>query len=163
VPPRIRRWLAPPRHLLLVLAAVPLASASSLSWVGWELLRQDQAVEAQREQERLEHQADLAVQSLERLLAATEERLADWVSRPSDAVPEPVHGGHIVTFTGTTIQSNRSSPLLFYPYLPNRANPPSQLFADGEKRSSSSAITTVPRSFSDDSRSHPTDRCKQLP
>jgi hypothetical protein len=42
-----------------------------------------QDVAAQREQERLDYQADLAVQSLERLHAATEVRLTDWASRPS--------------------------------------------------------------------------------
>lgn len=80
---RIRRWFATPRRLLLALAAVTVASSGSLSWLGLELLRQDADVAAQREQERLDHQADLAVQSLERLLAATEERLTDWASRLS--------------------------------------------------------------------------------
>ena len=66
---------------MLALAAVTLLSAGSLSWLGWQMLRQDADVEAQRQQERIDHQADLAVQSLERTLAATEERLADWVSQ----------------------------------------------------------------------------------
>jgi signal transduction histidine kinase len=96
------------------------------------MLRQDEDVEAQREQERLEHQADLAVQSLERLVAATEERLADWASRPAAPVPDPEHGGLIVAFTPTTIDPNHSSRLLFYPVLPHRPEPPAHLFAAGE-------------------------------
>lgn len=59
---------------MLALAVVTIASAGSLSWLGWEMLRQDEDVEAQREQERLEHQVDLAVQSLERLLTVGRRR-----------------------------------------------------------------------------------------
>jgi anti-sigma regulatory factor (Ser/Thr protein kinase) len=129
---RIRRWFGPPRRLLLALATVTVASAGSLSWVGWEMLRQDDAVQAQREQERLEHQADLAVQTLERLLAGTEERLADWAIRPSAPVPDPEHGGLIVTFTPTTVEPSPASRLLFYPSLPARPEPAAHLFAAGE-------------------------------
>ena len=117
---------------MLALAAVTVVSAGSLSWLGLELLRQDEDVAAQREQERLDYQADLAVQSLERLLAATEERLADWASRPSAPVPDPAHGGLIVTFTPTAIQPSPSSRLLFYPTLPSRPEPPADVFAEGE-------------------------------
>jgi len=117
---------------MLALAAVTLLSAGSLSWLGWQMLRQDADVEAQRQQERIDHQADLAVQSLERTLAATEERLADWVSRPGTPIPDPADGGLIVTFTPATVVSSPSSRLLFYPDVARQPEPPPQLFADGE-------------------------------
>jgi signal transduction histidine kinase len=129
---RFREWFGPSGRLMLALAAVTLVSAGSLSWLGWQMLRQDADVEAQREQERLEHQADLAVQSIERLLASTEERLADWVSRPSAPVPDPTDGGLVATFTPATVVPSASSRLLFYPELPRPPEPPPQLFADGE-------------------------------
>ena len=103
--------MGPSRRLLLALVIVTLASAGSLSWLGWEMLRQDADVEAQRAQERLDHRVDLAVQSIERLLAATEDRLADWVSRPSTPPPDPVNGGLVVTFTPTAIEPSPSSRL----------------------------------------------------
>jgi signal transduction histidine kinase len=117
---------------MLALAAVTLLSAGSLSWLGWQMLRQDADVEAQRQQERDDHQADLAVQSLERALATTEDRLADWVSRPDTPIPEPGDGGVIVTFTAATAVPSPSSHLLFFPDIPHQPEPPSQLFADGE-------------------------------
>jgi signal transduction histidine kinase len=117
---------------MLALAAITLLSAGSLSWLGWQMLRQDADVEAQRQQERIDHQADLAVQSLERVLAATEERLADWISRPGTPIPEPADGGLIVTFTPASVVTSRSARLLFYPDVAPQPEPPSQLFADGE-------------------------------
>jgi len=96
------------------------------------MLRQDDAVEAQREQERLEHQANLAVQTLERLVAGAEERLADWTAQPSAPVPDSEHGGLLVAFTPTTVEPSPSSRLLFYPSLPVRPEPPARLFAAGE-------------------------------
>lgn len=126
------RWFEPPRRLLLALGAVAVASGMALGWLGWELLRQDKVVEAQRQQERVEHQADRVVQSLERLLAVTEDRLADWVSRPLAPVPDPVHGGVVVVFTQTAVQPSASSRLLFYPSVHHRTEPPPDLFAEGE-------------------------------
>jgi two-component system phosphate regulon sensor histidine kinase PhoR len=128
----LRSWIEPPRHLLLPLAAVTVASAGAFGWLGWEMLRRDDAVEAQRAQERLEHQADLTVQAIERLLVATEEPLAAWVSRPSLPVPEAADGGLVVAFTPTGIQTGGSAPLLFHPYVPQPEEPPSTLFTEGE-------------------------------
>ncbi len=132
-PLRSRRWLGPSRRLLLALVIVTLASVGSLSWLGWEMLRQDADVEAQRAQERLDHRVDLAVQSLERLLAATEDRLADWVSRPSALPPDPANGGLVVAFGPTGVEPSPSSRLSFYPYLPRRPEPAADLFAEGER------------------------------
>ena len=96
-----------------------------------EMLRQDADVEAQRQQERLEHQADLAVQSLERLLAGTEERLADWVSRPQTQC----RIRWMAVWSSRSPQ--RASAQSFvaaavYPSLPRRREPLPQLFEEGE-------------------------------
>ena len=72
------------------------------------------------------------MQSLERTLAATEERLADWVSRPGTPIPEPADGGLVVTLTPATVVPSPSWRLLFYPDVARQPEPPSQLFADGE-------------------------------
>jgi hypothetical protein len=49
-------WLKPPRSLLLILFLVTLVSVSALAWFGWKVLYQEQVVESQRAQERLEQQ-----------------------------------------------------------------------------------------------------------
>jgi len=41
-----------------MLATVAVASAVTFGWAGWEMLRQESAVEEQRERERLENRAD---------------------------------------------------------------------------------------------------------
>jgi signal transduction histidine kinase len=129
-----RLWLGPSGRLLLALTAVTLASVGSLSWVGWEMLRQDADVEAQRAQERLDYRADLAVQSLERQLTAIEDRLAAWTATPSSGPPpDPTVGGLVAVFTPVTIEPSPSSRLLFYPNVPRRAEPPADLFVDGER------------------------------
>lgn len=127
----MRRWLQPPRHLLMVLGAITLASAGTLAVVAWELLERDADVESQRAHERLEHQADLAVQSLERTVADVEARLADWTARPSGSIPNPGIGRGIM-FSSQQIETAPGARLLFYPFLPGRAEPPAALFADAE-------------------------------
>ncbi|MEO8025625.1 MAG: hypothetical protein ABI823_04100 [Bryobacteraceae bacterium] len=54
----LRQWLRPPRTLLLALFVLALVSVSALGWFGWKLRTQEQLVEAQRSQERLEQAAD---------------------------------------------------------------------------------------------------------
>ena len=145
----LRRWIEPPRHLLLALAGVTLASAVAFGWLGWEMLRRDEAVEAQREQERLAYQADRTVQAIQLLLTGTEERLGNWLNRPPAPAPE-TNGGLVVTFasngavghlraTRFGAQGDRALPstggasrLLFHPYIPQSPEPPSSLFTDGE-------------------------------
>jgi len=41
----LREWFRPPRHLLLVLLLLTVASVSALLWSGWKLTEQESAVE----------------------------------------------------------------------------------------------------------------------
>jgi integrase len=41
-------WLRPPRRLLVLFLAVTLAPAAGIIWLGWRLLEQERALEAQR-------------------------------------------------------------------------------------------------------------------
>ena len=65
---RLREWLRPPRHLLVVFLAVALVSSAALGWLGWQLLKQDASLESQRRQERLDRAADLAAAAMQRSL-----------------------------------------------------------------------------------------------
>jgi len=89
------------------------------------MLEQDRAVEAQREQERLEHAADRGVRALERLLAEAEERLGERVHPPDK-------DGLTLIFTHQTMEALPASRLLFYPSLPDHPEPPATVFAAGE-------------------------------
>ena len=51
-------WFKPPRNLLVILFTLTLVSISAFAWLGWKLLEQERAVEAQRVHERLQQSAD---------------------------------------------------------------------------------------------------------
>ena len=97
-----------------------MASAAAFGWLGWEMLRRDDVVEAQRRQE----------------------RLGNWLSRPSGPVPE-TSGGLLVTLASSSAVGDRAlplsasiatsgPPLLFYPYVPPSPEARPELFAEGE-------------------------------
>jgi hypothetical protein len=88
---RIREWCRPPRHLLVILLLLTVASVSALLWSGWKLTKQESAVEAQRSRDRLEQAADRIAALLRANLAETGERLADAAaaSSPAGITPEP--------------------------------------------------------------------------
>jgi hypothetical protein len=82
-------WLKPPRSLLLILFLVTLVSVSALAWFGWRVLYQEQVVDAQRTQERLEQAADRITATARGLLAETGERVGAWpISPPPDGKPD---------------------------------------------------------------------------
>jgi signal transduction histidine kinase len=65
-------WFQPPRVVLSRFIALMAACALALGWLGWQVLVQDGAVEAQQRQERLERTADLAVAAVERTFDASD-------------------------------------------------------------------------------------------
>lgn len=125
-------WLAPPRNLLLALAALTIGSAAALGWLGWQILQQEEIVEAQRAHERLEHDADRAVQDLERQLSDIDTLLTEWTDAASAAEDAPAAGLGVI-FTTSGFRTIPPASLLFHPVLPARAEPSDDLFIDGEK------------------------------
>ena len=97
------------------------------------MLRQEEAAEAQREQERLEHQADLAVQAFERTLNEAEVALRDFGASPPATAPEWSRGGLTVVLTTAAIEPTPPARLPFVPVVPNRPEPPAVIFAAGER------------------------------
>src|SRR5215467_7461131 len=65
----IREWFRPPRHILAIFAVAAPVSAAALGWLGWMLLNQEQAVEKQRQRDRLEQAADRAAAQMQPALA----------------------------------------------------------------------------------------------
>ena len=55
-----------PRQVLVVFLAVALLSGGGLGWLGWQLLRQDAALDVQRQQEAIEQAADRAAAAMQR-------------------------------------------------------------------------------------------------
>ena len=71
----IRDWLRPPRNLLVLFLGTTLVLTAGLGWLGWRLLQQDRAVEAQRVRDRLDSSADLITAEIRQTLSATEAQL----------------------------------------------------------------------------------------
>src|SRR6185295_16599088 len=93
----LRQWLRPPRTLLLILFLLALVSISALAWFGWRLGQQEQLVEAQRSQDRLEQSADRISATSRSALAETGEQL-----RNPDAKTVP-NGGLLLVISESGI------------------------------------------------------------
>ena len=127
-------WLHPPRRLLVLFLAVTLAPAAGLVWLGWRLLEQERALEAQRRLERREQGAELIVGALREQLLASRQRLAD----PSGALGSESGDAVVVVLGDGPLRAHPASQLLYVPSTaPSSAAPARakhQAFLAGERR-----------------------------
>src|SRR5712691_7523991 len=65
-------WFRPPLAVLTLFIGLMTVCALVLGWLGWQVLVQDRAVEAQRRQERIESAADRAVAAIERAFTVSD-------------------------------------------------------------------------------------------
>jgi signal transduction histidine kinase len=126
----LREWLKPPRTLLAILFLVTLVSVSALGWLGWKLLDQERAVEAQRAHERLEQAADRAAALVRGALAETGERLGTWLIVPPQK-GKPDEGLLLLVADGSLSALPRHR-LLYHPAMPFAPDDPANAFADAE-------------------------------
>lgn len=122
-------WLRPPRRTLTVFLCLMLVLGSALGWLGWQLLKQDRALEGQRLQERLELAADHMASALQQSLADLESYLS-FV--PSPGAKEPPDGVLVLQVTKRTINAYPPGCLLYYPVIPDGEEPPAATFVAGE-------------------------------
>jgi signal transduction histidine kinase len=117
-------WLKPPRSLLLILFLVTLVSVSALAWFGWRVLYQEQVVDAQRAQERLEQAADSITATARGILAETAERVGAWPASPPD-------DGLVLLLSGnlTALPTGR---LLYRPIATSAPEASAASFSEGE-------------------------------
>jgi signal transduction histidine kinase/predicted negative regulator of RcsB-dependent stress response len=123
-------WLKPPRSLLLILFLVTLVSVSALAWFGWRVLYQEQAVDTQRAQERLEQAADRIAATARGALAETGEQVGAWLSLPPSAgKPEE---GLLLILGKNSLAALPANRLLYRPFASAEADAPVTAFSDGE-------------------------------
>jgi signal transduction histidine kinase len=123
-------WLKPPRNLLLILFLVTLVSVSALAWFGWRVLYQEQMVESQRAQERLEQAADRITATARGVLAETSERVGAWpISPPAGGKPDD---GLVLILSGTNLSAYPSDRLLYRPFPTPVPEAPAAAFSEGE-------------------------------
>lgn len=128
----VGEWFKPPQRLLAILFLLTLASVSTLAWFGWKLAQQENIVETQRTQERLEQEADRIVATLRANLAETGERLSTWAAAPPsrDATFEQ---GLLLILTPQTLTAYPARRLLYYPTLTPQPDATEKLFEEGER------------------------------
>ncbi|MCJ7583131.1 MAG: ATP-binding protein [Candidatus Aminicenantes bacterium] len=97
--------------------------------LGWQMLKQDRALEGQRMQERLELAADQMAVGLEQSLIDLEKYLS-FVSNPG--VQEPPDDVMVLKVTKHTVTAYPPGCLLYYPVIPEAEEPPDTSFVAGE-------------------------------
>lgn len=129
----LREWFRPPRHLLVILLLLTVASVSALLWSGWKLTEQESAVEAQRRRDRLEQAADRIAALLRANLAETGERLADAAaaSSPAGITPDPVPW-LLLVLTRDSLSAYPAGRLLYSPVAEAGPEDSGRAFAEGE-------------------------------
>lgn len=129
----MRKWFSPPRHLLVILLLLTVASVSALLWSGWKLTEQDSAVEAQRSRERLEQAADRVAALLRANLAETGERLAAAAAASSPAgIRLDAYQSVLLVLTEDTLSAFPRGRLLYTPVAEHSAQAADGAFAEGE-------------------------------
>jgi len=122
-------WLQPPRRTLAVFLCLMLVLGGALGWLGWQLLKQDRALEGQRVQERLELAADNMAAALQHSLTDLESYLS-FV--PSPGAKEPPDGVMVLLAAERTVNAYPPGRLLYYPVIPDGEEPPAATFVAGE-------------------------------
>ena len=121
----LRDWFRPPRQLLTFYLAGTIAAAAALAWLGWRLIEQERALEAQRAQERLEIMCDRVTAIFQRSL----DELAKQLSAPGGTLPGDAI---LMTADRKTVQTQPAQRLVFYP-VADAVKPPDGVFREGER------------------------------
>ena len=122
--------VSPSRRLLALFLILTVAPAAGLAWLGWRLLEQDRALEAQRALEKQEYAADLVIGALSRQIAVSRGQLSD--TQPTSSLvgaPDAV----IVMFQQNGFQDFPAGRLLYYPVAPQHQETLETQFMPGEK------------------------------
>ena len=83
----LAQWFNAPRAVLTLFVSLMAVCALALGWLGWQVIVQDRAVEAQRRQEQLEGAADRAAAAIERAFAAADVELTVAANADVDITP----------------------------------------------------------------------------
>src|SRR5436190_1806231 len=81
---KLAPWFQPPRVVLTLFITLMTVCALGL---GWQVVVQDRAVEAQRRQEQVEHAADRAVVAMARALAVADVNVTITTSGDVEEIP----------------------------------------------------------------------------
>jgi signal transduction histidine kinase len=84
---KLVEWFRPPRVVMTLFIGLMALCALALGWLGWQVLVQDRAVEAQRQRDQLESAADRAVAVMERAFTAADAEVAVVMNADVEIAP----------------------------------------------------------------------------
>jgi hypothetical protein len=117
--------LRPAHRLVALIATITVVPLGVFLWLGLRLIEQDRVLEQQQARERLQTATDLIVATLQRSIAASEQKLAsgaqDW---PEGAVS--------VTFFPDHVEALPRRRIAFLPAVPSLAHVPAERFEAAE-------------------------------
>ena len=125
----MEKRLASPRRLLALFVLLSGTPLIALGWLGWHVLEQDRALDAQRLHERLENTAGLLTRELERELTAWES-LAQLAA--DGHAPAPPARSTIFIFDDEGILEELGTRLPYQPRVRSSELIDSTIFADAE-------------------------------
>ena len=123
-------WIRVARHRRSVFLAVMLLLASTLGWLGWRLLAQDEQLAGQRLADDRDVAADLVAAAFERRLSSVEQDL-DHLIGPSGVGPAkpPEEGAAVVRLQHDAVRAWPQRRLLYVPDVSIESDLPVELFA----------------------------------
>jgi len=135
----LRRWLQPPRRLVVLFLLIAVVLVTATSVLAWRFLEQDRALARQRIQDRLERSADVITAALGRGAAEARETLTRLSSLASAELPTAASrwagtldsDGLLVILTPDGVQGFPPGRLLYRP-MPEPREAPAAVFAAGE-------------------------------
>lgn len=135
----LRRWLQPPRRLVVLFLLIAVVLVTATSVLAWRFLDQDRALARQRIQDRLERSADVITAALGRGAAEARETLTRFSSLAPAELPTAASrwastlefDGLLVILTPDGVQEFPPDRLLYQP-MPEPREAPSAVFAAGE-------------------------------
>jgi len=121
-----RLWLQTPRRVLVLFVASTLVPSVALGWLAWWAVKQNRALDKQREIEGLELVADRVCGALDRALTGLQSRL----DAPAASLPE---GAILLNADPQNLEAIPAGRLVYYPVTPAGAEPPSVRFAAADE------------------------------
>jgi signal transduction histidine kinase/predicted negative regulator of RcsB-dependent stress response len=128
----IRDWFRPTRHVLAVFLVVAVVSAGALGWLAWLLLKQDEALDVQFQQGRLEQAADRAAAVMQRALTDLQAQAGPQAAS-AGPLPKGVSAVSIVLPDSHTASVRPDGGLPYSPVAGATLQAPAQVFAEGER------------------------------
>jgi signal transduction histidine kinase len=127
---RVRAWLKPPRRALSLLIGVTVLLGATLAWLGWRLLEQDRALEAQQVRGRLEDAADRIAAALRQRLDASADSVDRFARLPDAAMRSSLTRGAealaadavLVLFTADAVEAFPAQRLPYRPLIRSGAD-----------------------------------------